>query len=105
MAVAMREPVTIAAPLPTSTPGELLALARHGLAEAATTSSPALRYAISHLCALRAASAVLAARARPAVPGTRRSQPVSVWTLLIAVAPEMGEWATFFAGGHRAGGG
>ncbi|MBO4207916.1 SAV_6107 family HEPN domain-containing protein, partial [Micromonospora echinofusca] len=54
-----------------------------------------LRYAAAHLAALRAAAAVLAARARPAP--ARRNRITSVWVLLVAVAPELGEWATFFA--------
>src|SRR5690606_34012658 len=54
-------------------------------------------YATAHLAALRAAAAVLAARARP-VPG-RRGRPTSVWALLAKVAPELAEWAEFFAAG------
>src|SRR5476651_640284 len=50
----------------------LLAAARHGLDEAATSSRPAQRYASAHLAALRCAAAVLAARARPEIPGVRR---------------------------------
>ena len=61
--------------------------------------TPALRYAESHLAALRCAAAVLAARARPAGPGRRRPRPTSAWVLLTAVAPELGEWASFFASG------
>ena len=61
---------------------------------------PAERYAATHLAALRAAAAVLAARARPAVTGHRRSsRPTSAWTLLCRVAPELSEWAGFFAAG------
>ncbi|MDQ6650641.1 MAG: SAV_6107 family HEPN domain-containing protein, partial [Actinomycetota bacterium] len=51
------------------------------------------------LAALRTAAAVLAARARPALPGTSRGRPASAWVLLAAVAPELGEWAAFFAAG------
>jgi len=83
------------APLPTAA-HELLASARHGLAEAATTPAPTVRYATAHLAALRAAAAVLAARARPA--GGRRG-PRSVWSVLPQVAPELTEWAAFFAAG------
>src|SRR5690606_33515001 len=54
-----------------------------------------LRYAAAHLAALRAAAAVLAARARP--EPRRRNQVTSVWVLLAAIAPELGEWAAFFA--------
>jgi len=83
-------------PFPATT---LLGLARHGLAEAASTGSPAERYAAAHLAALRVAAAVLACRARPATPGARRSRPTSAWVLLTTVAPELGEWAAFFAAG------
>ena len=51
--------------LPHRSPAELLAIARQGLAEAIRTRSDGLRYATAHLAALRAAAAVLAARARP----------------------------------------
>jgi hypothetical protein len=81
--------------LPHRTPAELLTLARRGLAEAEEQRGDGLRYATAHLAALRAAAAVLAARARPA-PG-RRGKLTSVWVLLILVAPELSEWAEFFA--------
>src|SRR5262249_41760948 len=61
------------------------------------TRTDGLRYATAHLAALRAAAAVLTARARPA-PG-RRSRLTSVWSLLVMVAPELSEWASFFAAG------
>jgi len=85
--------------LPRRSPRQLLASARHGLAEASHTIPPGQRYATAHVAALRAAAAVVAARARPAPsgPGRRRVRPVSVWVLLARVAPELGEWATFFA--------
>lgn len=83
--------------LPHRTPAELLRLARQGLDEAAVTAPDGLRYATAHLAALRAAAAVLATRARP-VPG-RRNRMTSVWALLTRVAPDLGEWATFFAVG------
>lgn len=82
--------------LPHRTPAELLLLARRGLAEAAQTRPDGLRFATAHLAALRAAAAILAARARPA-PGGRRGRLTSVWSLLVLVAPEFGEWAAFFA--------
>lgn len=84
--------------LPHRTPRELLTLARRGLDEAAETRTDGLRYAAAHLAALRAAAAVLAARATPAAPG-RRHRPTSVWALLVMVAPELSEWAAFFAAG------
>ena len=86
-----------ASALPHRTPRELIALARRGLDEAAETRTDGLRYATAHLAALRAAAAVLAARATPA-PG-RRSRLTSVWGLLVMVAPELREWASYFAAG------
>lgn len=80
--------------LPHRTPAELLALARDGLAEARRTQADGLRYATAHLAALRAAAAVLAARARP--EPRRRSRLTSVWVLLSAVTPGLREWAAFF---------
>ena len=76
--------------------GQLLDQALHGLAEAAGHADSRQRYAAAHLAALRAAAAVLAARTRPEA-GRRR--PRSAWVLLAQVAPELGEWATFFAAG------
>lgn len=78
---------------------DLLALARHGVAEAAAATSPPERYAAAHLGALRAAAAVIAARATPASAPARRTRPLSAWVLLSALAPELGEWAAFFAAG------
>jgi hypothetical protein len=75
---------------------ELLEVARHGLAVAATSRGTGERYAAAHLAALRAAAAVLASRARPS---GRRGGPRSVWAVLPLVAPELGEWAAFFAAG------
>ncbi|MBW3640999.1 MAG: SAV_6107 family HEPN domain-containing protein [Actinomycetota bacterium] len=82
---------------PTLPAGTLLALARCGLLEACSATSPGERYATAHLSALRVAAAVLACRARP----VRRSRPTSAWVLLADVAPELGEWAAFFAAGAR----
>jgi hypothetical protein len=95
-----RPPSIPAHALPHRSPEALLALSRHGFLEARETRAPGLRYAAAHLAALRAAAAVLAARARPATPGRRRGgRPISVWALLTMVAPELGEWAAFFAAG------
>ncbi|BCJ63392.1 SAV_6107 family HEPN domain-containing protein [Polymorphospora rubra] len=90
-------PLVPAHVLPHRTPTQLLTIARQGLAAAARTRPDGLRYAAAHLAALRAAAAMLAARARPAP--TRRNRITSVWALLVLVAPEMGEWATYFATG------
>lgn len=81
--------------------GTLLSLARRGLVEAASSPLPPERYAAAHLSALRAAAAVLACRARPASSFARRSRPTSAWVLLADVAPELAEWAAFFAAGAR----
>jgi len=75
-------------------PTALLSLARAGLGEASRTTAPGERYAQAHLAALRAAAAVLACRTTP-----RRSRPRPVWVLLAEVAPELREWAAFFAAG------
>lgn len=83
--------------------GTLLVLARRGLVEAGAATTPGERYAAAHLAALRVAAAVLACRARPTSgpAAARRSRPTSAWVLLAAVAPELGEWAGFFAAGAR----
>ena len=91
----VQKPTVPAHLLPHRTPAQLLELARQGLAEAARIRPDGLRYATAHLAALRAAAAVLAARARPA-PG-RGNRVTSVWILLAMVAPELREWANFFA--------
>ncbi|HSR26087.1 MAG TPA: SAV_6107 family HEPN domain-containing protein [Candidatus Eisenbacteria bacterium] len=77
---------------------DLLASARRSLTEASIAATAGERYAAAHLAALRAAAAVLADRGRPA---TRRSRVLSVWVVLPQVAPELGEWAAFFAAGAR----
>jgi hypothetical protein len=85
----------LSAPVPAAS-YELLDVARHGLSQSAMAMAPAERYSAAHLAALRAAAAVLASRARPG--GSRRG-PRSVWVVLPQVAPELGEWAAFFAAG------
>lgn len=82
--------------LPHRTPAQLIVTARRGLAESEQTTAPGLRYAAAHLAALRAAAAMLAARARPDT-GRRRQRVPSVWALLATVAPELAEWAAHFA--------
>src|SRR3954451_22741561 len=93
----------------------LLATSRAALREAQRADSAPESYATAHLGALRAAAAMLshgappprAARraaapippsgARPGAARTRR--PTSAWVLLSTVAPELGEWAAYFAAG------
>jgi SAV_6107-like HEPN len=76
-----------------------LSRARAALAEAVETSDHLIRYSSAHVAALRVAAAVLAVRARPVRSGTRRRVQRNAWVLLAEVAPEFGEWATFFAAG------
>jgi hypothetical protein len=97
----MSHSTVMTAPVSPLPAGTLLALARRGLVEAMSTDRPGERYATAHLAALRAAAAVLACRARPTAGGARRSRPTSAWVLLAAVAPELAEWAGFFAAGAR----
>ncbi|MCU1602121.1 MAG: uncharacterized protein JWO22_2830 [Frankiales bacterium] len=76
----------------------LLSLAHQGLEEAGETRSPSSRYALAHLAALRAAAAVLSCRTSSSGPESR-TRPTSAWVLLAKVAPELTEWAQFFAAG------
>ncbi|APE21073.1 MULTISPECIES: SAV_6107 family HEPN domain-containing protein [Streptomyces] len=78
---------------------DLLAKARAGLVEAAALDRPHERYAAAHLAALRAAAAVLAARARPEAGPRRRQRIRSAWELLAELAPELAEWSALFASG------
>lgn len=71
----------------------LLERSRAGLLAAAGTRTCSERYLAAHMAALRAAAAVLAVRGRPG----SRGGPRSVWEVLPRIAPEMGEWAAFFA--------
>jgi hypothetical protein len=82
-------------PLPPAA-AQLLTQASRALAEAEGCADPRRRYATAHLSALRAAAAVLAARTRPE---SGRRRPRSAWVLLGQVAPELAEWAAFFAAG------
>ena len=66
---------------------------RASLVAACRTGSVSDRFVEAHLAALRAAAALLAARSRP----SRRSRLRSVWEVLPEVAPELTEWAVFFA--------
>ncbi len=91
-ASARRVPVPRPAPTPRTALG-LLRQAAAGLAEAHRDDDPLRRYPAAYLAALRAAAAVLAVRAEPAPRGAGRN----VWDLLTRVAPELGEWAAYFA--------
>jgi hypothetical protein len=82
--------------LPATTHSYLMRSAE-SLSEAVSARDVATRYACAHVSALRAAAALLAARARPE-PGRRRPQR-NAGAQLADVAPEMEEWARFFAAG------
>jgi len=74
-----------------------LARAAESLQEAMVSTDVPTRYARAHVAALRAAAALLSTRARPVTARARRQK--SAWVLLAEVAPELGEWAAFFAAG------
>jgi hypothetical protein len=74
-----------------------LARAAESLSEATSATDVPTRYACAHVAALRAAAALLAARAHPAPARSRRQK--NAWVLLAEVAPELAEWAAFFAAG------
>lgn len=76
---------------------DLLERSRGGLLLACHSSTAAERYTQAHLSALRAGAALLAARSAP----SRRPRPRSVWEVLPTVAPELTEWAVFFATSGR----
>lgn len=93
----MTDRIRLAVPahaLPGAKPAVLLDAARRTLADADSAASPAGRYGHAHLAALRAAAAVVAARG---ISGSRRGPVTSTWALLVQVAPELTEWATYFA--------
>jgi hypothetical protein len=87
-----RAPSTSRAPL-SSAALDLLDRSGASMLTACHADTVAERYIEAHLAALRAAAAILAARSRP----SRRSQLRSVWEILPQVAPELTEWAVFFA--------
>ncbi|WP_436698307.1 SAV_6107 family HEPN domain-containing protein [Nocardioides sp. BYT-33-1] len=90
-------PVTVSPHALPATTHNYLIRSAESLSEAVAARDVATRYACAHVAALRAAAALLAARARPAA-GRRRAQR-NAWVLLAEVAPELSEWAAFFAAG------
>lgn len=69
------------------------------LREAITASEVPTRYACAHVAALRAAAALIAAKAVPVPTTGRRRAQKNAWVLLTEVAPELSEWASFFSSG------
>ncbi|SDK39724.1 hypothetical protein SAMN04488074_105349 [Lentzea albidocapillata subsp. violacea] len=94
MTADLSNPAAFPIPLPPASALVLLRQAHDSLAESERTPEPPERFAAAYLAALRAAAAVLALRGRP---HRGRSRPTSAWVLLAAMAPEMSEWAAFFA--------
>jgi hypothetical protein len=74
---------------------ELLERADAELVAAQFSSEPWEQFTHAHLAALRAGAAVLAVRQ----PLSGRRAPRTVWELLDSVAPELGRWSSYFAGG------
>lgn len=72
---------------------EPLVLSRAALVAAEVCEVSADRFDQALLAALRAATAVLAVRARPGGAGPGRD----VWRLLPQLMPELSEWAAYFA--------
>jgi hypothetical protein len=73
----------------------LAAQAQSLLSEAAAEPSADERFRSAHLAALRTAAALFADRARP----TARQRPTNAWALLGTLAPELTDWAAYFAEG------
>jgi hypothetical protein len=70
--------------------------ARSSLAEAELARRPSDRYLAAHLAALRVVAIVLTHRAPPRT-GRLDGRPRNAWHMLAEVAPELAEWAAFFA--------
>ena len=74
--------------------------ARSALLEAELTPRAADRYLAGHHAALRIAALILAGRSDPTGRGQRagqRARPRNTWALVATVAPELAEWAAYFA--------
>jgi SAV_6107-like HEPN len=69
---------------------------RSSLAEAELAQRPSDRYLAAHLAALRVVATVLTHRAPPGI-GRPAGRPRNAWRLLAEVAPELADWAAFFA--------
>ncbi|MEV4612824.1 SAV_6107 family HEPN domain-containing protein [Kitasatospora sp. NPDC049258] len=80
---------------------DLLRHAHRTLEQARALQDPLERYATAHLAALRTTAAVLAVHGRPERHPRRRQAIRSAWELLPEVAPELAEWAVYFAAGAR----
>lgn len=82
--------------MPAATIFDLLDRARSTLVSAHRSETTNDRYVNAHLAALRSAAAVVSARtSRPA--GRRPAPMRDTWTVLASLAPELTEWADYFA--------
>lgn len=72
----------------------LLRQAKMSLAKANWEPDAAEKFSQAYLAGLRGAAAMLALRGRP---HRGRARPTSAWVLLGKVAPELSEWAGFYA--------
>jgi len=79
---------------------DLIDRSRSSLAEAYAARGVAERYLAAQLGALRAAAALLAVPGRTR-PLRRSSGPRNVWELTATSAPELAEWAGYFAHSTR----
>jgi hypothetical protein len=96
MARAVELTISHRVPAPPRRNGVTLATqAAQMLAEAQAWVDADERFRLSHVAALRTAAALFADRARPAV----RRRPTNAWVLLAQVAPELSDWASYFAAG------
>ncbi len=85
--------MSVAHPPIASTTLDLVDRSRASLLSACQATDTAERYVEAHLSALRAAAALIAARSTRSRP----SRPRSVWDVLPSIAPELTEWAIFYA--------
>ncbi|WP_134324397.1 SAV_6107 family HEPN domain-containing protein [Cumulibacter soli] len=76
---------------------ELLTQAWRAIAEAQAADRAHVRFERASVAAVRAASAVIAGCSRQ----VRGARAQSVWTLLVRCAPQLREWADFFAATTR----
>lgn len=84
------------------TTGQLMTAAWRAIADAAASTTAEDRFDAANLAALRAAAAVLSSRAISKPDGEINGGSArSVWVLLPHFAPELREWADFFAVNFR----
>lgn len=72
---------------------DLMTRVRSSLADAYAAPGTAERHLAASVAVLRAATAVVTVRGG-GLPGTRPTDP---WALLVRLAPELAEWADYFA--------